>query len=146
MRHGYTLQLRVTDLCEGNSPVTGEFPAQRTSNVENVSIWWRHHEVLHEIWIADEFRRDVIYQYVAGVQRSYIQRFDKKIWRGEHAMIDDIMCANVSFWQKSENNYCLLKQRIYNLWLIICGTFYMRIVHKYPMVNNPTDIQIKNLI
>ena len=31
-------------LCVGNSPVTGEFPAQMTSNVENVSIWWRHHE------------------------------------------------------------------------------------------------------
>ena len=30
-------------LCEGNSPVTGEFPAQRASNAENVSIWWRHH-------------------------------------------------------------------------------------------------------
>ena len=29
--------------CEGNSPVTGEFPAQRASNAENVSIWWRHH-------------------------------------------------------------------------------------------------------
>ena len=28
---------------EGNSPVTGEFPAQRASNAENVSIWWRHH-------------------------------------------------------------------------------------------------------
>ena len=26
------------------SPVTGEFPAQRTSNAENVFIWWRHHE------------------------------------------------------------------------------------------------------
>ena len=25
-------------------PVTGEFPAQRTSNAENVSIWWNHHE------------------------------------------------------------------------------------------------------
>ena len=24
--------------------VTGEFPAQRTSNAENVSIWWRHHD------------------------------------------------------------------------------------------------------
>ena len=36
--------LRVTGLCEGNSPVTGEFPAQRASNAENVSIWWRHHE------------------------------------------------------------------------------------------------------
>ena len=22
----------------------GEFPAQRASNAENVSIWWRHHE------------------------------------------------------------------------------------------------------
>ena len=29
--------------CAGNSPVTGEFPAQRASNAENVSIWWRHH-------------------------------------------------------------------------------------------------------
>ena len=29
--------------CEGNSPLTGEFLAQRTSNAENVSIWWRHH-------------------------------------------------------------------------------------------------------
>ena len=27
----------------GNSPVTGEFPAQRASNTENVSIWWCHH-------------------------------------------------------------------------------------------------------
>ena len=35
---------RVTGLCVGNSPVTGEFPAQRASNTENVSIWWRHHE------------------------------------------------------------------------------------------------------
>ena len=31
-------KLRVTGLCEGNSPVTVEFPAQRASNVENVSI------------------------------------------------------------------------------------------------------------
>ena len=36
-------KLRVTGLCVGNSPVTDEFPAQRASNAENVSIWWRHH-------------------------------------------------------------------------------------------------------
>ena len=36
-------KLRVTGLCEGNSPVTGEFPSQRARNAENVSIWWRHH-------------------------------------------------------------------------------------------------------
>ena len=39
-----TLKLRVTGLCAGNSPGTGEFPAQRASNAENVSIWWRHHD------------------------------------------------------------------------------------------------------
>ena len=29
--------------CEGNSAATGEFPSQRTSNEENVFIWWRHY-------------------------------------------------------------------------------------------------------
>ena len=38
-----TSKLRVTGLCVENSPVTGEFPAQRASNAENVPIWWRHH-------------------------------------------------------------------------------------------------------
>ena len=39
-----TSKLSVTGLCAWNSPVTGEFPAQRASNAEDVSIWWRHHE------------------------------------------------------------------------------------------------------
>ena len=38
-----TLKLRVIGLCEGNSTVTGKFPAQRDSNAENAFIWWRHH-------------------------------------------------------------------------------------------------------
>ena len=38
-----TSKLRVTGLCVGNSPGTGEFPAQMASYAENVSIWWRHH-------------------------------------------------------------------------------------------------------
>ena len=33
-----TVNLRVTGLCEGNSPVTGRFPSQRASKVENVFI------------------------------------------------------------------------------------------------------------
>ena len=41
-----TSKLRVTGLCVGNSPGTGEFPAQMASNAENVSIWWRHHDSL----------------------------------------------------------------------------------------------------
>ena len=38
-----TSELRVTGLCAGNSPGTGEFPAQMASNAENGSIWWRYH-------------------------------------------------------------------------------------------------------
>ena len=38
-----TSKLRVTGLCAGNSPGTGEFLAQMASNTESVSIWWRHH-------------------------------------------------------------------------------------------------------
>ena len=40
-----TSKLRVTGLCEGNSPVIGEFPAQRASHTENVCIWWRYHDM-----------------------------------------------------------------------------------------------------
>ena len=39
-----TSKLRVTGLRNGNSSVTGEFPRQRASNAENVSIRWCHHE------------------------------------------------------------------------------------------------------
>ena len=44
-----TSKLRVTGHCEGNSPVTGEFPTQRASNAENVSILWRHHSRMHTL-------------------------------------------------------------------------------------------------
>ena len=41
-----TSKLSITGLCNRNSPVTGEFPVQRASNMENVSIWWHHHDRL----------------------------------------------------------------------------------------------------
>ena len=44
-----TLKFRITGLCEGNSPVTGEFPTQKASNTDNIFIWWRH----HDLWVRD---------------------------------------------------------------------------------------------
>ena len=45
-------KLRVTGLCAGDSPGTGEFPAQMASNAENVSIRWRHHAyIVHWVWM-----------------------------------------------------------------------------------------------
>ena len=48
-----TSKLRVTGLWLGNSMFTGEFPAQKASNEENVSIWWRYHDH-HKITIHVE--------------------------------------------------------------------------------------------
>ena len=48
-----TSKLRVTGLCAGNSPVTDEFPAQKASNAENVSIWWRHHATFYETVVPE---------------------------------------------------------------------------------------------
>ena len=42
-RSNKTSKLRATGHCTGNSPGTGEFPAQMASNGENVSTLWRHH-------------------------------------------------------------------------------------------------------
>ena len=58
-----TSKPRATGLCVGNSPVTGEFPAQMASNAENVSIWWRHHEPV-------DVTKDVLVSCVAVIARS----------------------------------------------------------------------------
>ena len=47
-----TPKLRVTGLCAGNSPGAREFPAQRASNAENVSIRWRHNVFVYCIIIT----------------------------------------------------------------------------------------------
>ena len=57
-----TSKLRVAGLCEGNSPVTGEFPAQRVSNAENVSIWWRHRALQWYLLITQLYSHDIIYK------------------------------------------------------------------------------------
>ena len=55
-----TSKLRVPGLCAGNSPVTGEFPAQKASDAENVSSWWRHH-VMNYLW-----RKCLYYWFIDG--------------------------------------------------------------------------------
>ena len=53
-----TSKLHVTGLCAGNSPGTGEFPTQMASYAENVSIWWRQHEILQNLltlWTSSVF-------------------------------------------------------------------------------------------
>ena len=54
-------KLRVTGPCEGNSPVTSEFPEQRASNAGNVSIWWRHHSCIRNQHCRERYNGFCVY-------------------------------------------------------------------------------------
>ena len=62
--------IRGTGLYEGNSPVTGKFLPEMASNVENVSILWRHHVHHQIIWVSHE--GVCIYDYCHLVQPTFI--------------------------------------------------------------------------
>ena len=91
--------LGITGLCAGNSPVSGEFPTQMASNVQNVSIWWRHH-VGYTLFLAK--RRQVLH----GSYRihMYCGRCEDKnlkvVWKipSLSAKVFKISCTNESFW------------------------------------------------
>ena len=88
-----TSKLRVTGLCEGNSPVAGEFPTQRASNAEKVSIKFddvimAHYCVLlwfGTCWFTHILQGCFIYAQVAAKQPWSLwvntsREFTKKWW------------------------------------------------------------------
>ena len=56
LRSKKTSKFCVTGFCTGNSLVTGEFPAQKASNTENISIWWCHN-VVSCLWMINHIRK-----------------------------------------------------------------------------------------
>ena len=93
-------KLRVTGHCEGNTPVTGEFPAQRVSNAENVSIWLRHHfpyiptPVI--IMTSSNGNISALLDICAGNHRSKVNSPHNGQWR--EAFIFSLICAWVNRW------------------------------------------------
>ena len=88
-----TSKLRVTGLCEGNSPVFGEFLAQRASNAANVSIWWRHHGIIWRCFSQDKYLHYTPCEYVdiakiIGSRNSVGDACDE---RGKRQHIQDAM-------------------------------------------------------
>ena len=71
-----TSKFRATGLCVGNSPVTGEFPAQMASNAENISIWWRQH-----VWISNH-ARDFIWDVINHPCHGGLVTPPLKLWNG----------------------------------------------------------------
>ena len=91
-----TLKLSVTGLCAGNSPVTGEFPAQMASIAENVSIWWRHHELTFVY----------IYWFVSFQQ-----------WTDEYLTWDPRDFGNVSLVKLHQSDIWTPDIMLYNTWV-----------------------------
>ena len=65
-----TSKLRASGLCEENSPMTGELLAQRASNAERVSIWWRYHE--HDPMLTSPDRECLIWTFVIATLIAHI--------------------------------------------------------------------------
>ena len=80
-RSKVTSKLRVTGLCAWNSPGTGEFPAQKASNAENVSIWWRHHEMSYRGYMNAHCQRNNIINGKMNNMNNYPkQNTAQKVW------------------------------------------------------------------
>ena len=92
-----TSKLRITGLCAGKSPVTDEFPAQKASDAENVSIWWRHHEhglILILAWISTRMASKVWDEITYPSQTSTVHTVDVWEWMSNfipHFIIDVII-------------------------------------------------------
>ena len=67
-----TSKLRVTGLCAGNSPETGEFPAQMASYAKNVAIWWRHHGKM-PLFVVSSVTADGLAPSCEGTRHIIIQ-------------------------------------------------------------------------
>ena len=117
-----TSKLHVTGLCEGNSLVTGEFPTQRASNAETVSIWWRHHDryfcFLGVSCMIGHWLMKPIYAFSKKVQCAR---------NTKHSMDDIIQCCFITNYfsprvQWTKNNI-LLPRLGSDVMSTMCGIF-----------------------
>ena len=107
-----TSKLLVTGLCAVNSSVTGEFPAQMASNVENVSIWLRHHAI-------DRHNRRTLCMFLGcSVSMQTILNIHTEI-------VKILMWCVCVVMKKDCNNYILNKNTYYsNVWLLQSSQFH----------------------
>ena len=113
-----TSKLRVTGLCVGNSPGIGECPAQRASNAENVSIWWRH-----------QAKRDKSFCLTNLVTRRALSCFFRSCAIYRH------------FFIQSKTSYYLAKQKQNKPSTIISAVIGWRVVSTHgPFISNYRNI------
>ena len=98
-----TSKLRVTALCEGNSPETVEVPTQRASNAESISIWLRHH--VHYVYhsVGTTMRLCWFSEIIAFSLKNV---FENIVWKMA-AILSRPQCVNTkqhfTFWSNSRH-------------------------------------------
>ena len=122
-----TSKLRVTGLCEGNLPVTGDFPAQRVSNAENVSIWWRHHAISDVIWMQisvnawkcryEQYQMHVTLWNITQslLNAKQISKYECNTYRGPNKQYD--MKANIMEYPMNINVNTIECQITADIWM-----------------------------
>ena len=86
---------------------TGEFPAQRTSNAENVSIWWRHHEKE----FSQNFNHELKKFCVMGAWTHLWSSFQ---YQGSHLPWQAWSKVNQSWWLRIKTH--LTQRFLFQMW------------------------------
>ena len=114
-----TSKLSATGLCVGNSPMTGEFPAQMASNAENVSIWWRHHGNARSV-LRDELHIHQEFCHYRGVFISLHRlTYNPGVQMSLSAIINSLWTSNAIWLHKS--GLTAPSPYLNHYWLIIGG-------------------------
>ena len=71
---------------KGNPPLADGFPSQMASNMENVSIWWRHHD-LYLCYIS---------RHAVAVFKRYVFRKPNQTWIILESLITDLVRSSSS--------------------------------------------------
>ena len=109
-----TSKLIVTGLCAGNSPVTGEFPAQMARNAEIVSIWWRHHRFSNKtlqpfrLWLGNCMILDIWMQFFIYVVERPINDVNQEVCCTDYAKI------HIKRTNATVNNFLIMSARFVN--------------------------------
>ena len=89
-----------------NSPVTSEFTAQKASNAENVSIWWRQHDPTVIVYIFTCVVIATIYLARFSQQQAYFTCRERPSALGEHIIRRPL--AEISLCQKLFCKYSIV--------------------------------------
>ena len=128
-----TSKLHVTGLCEGNSPVTSEFPVQRASNAENVSIWWHHHVYFGEKCYGEATQRSVLSSAASDEYFINMMRYNIVQCQAEHSM-SYIVCSQF-IWLPTSCNPSLTHKQLEMYWCILSTVATDALVLKHQAIS-----------